>query len=451
MKKLLKISACVVSLIVLFCNVSFAQNTQQIYSSSTAISYMLPLTARVSTNGADIISTMVVTDGSEFIKIDPSNPAQSRRFTSDSIIDVEDMVVFDNYVYFCGVIDSIYGVWGFFKESEFGTNQVNVSYVQLPYTNNNVIAKKIRAYKDNDGQTMVVVLANEYNHSTSTPLIYRNHLYIGTITGGNFLYNVFFTSTFNQGGNNNADKIQDIALTDNYIVTVGVESHSSQEIRLIRIKKAYTSIADCRKISDPTPIAVNGPLVIESLKNDDVAFSALFTDEANNKNYARLYTFNMANFTNLTIQDVELGEKSDPDNLLYLPDDESLLLTLTDYNCPSFGDVSGVIFYLDPYATSMYTADFLYDLNQRFYSFDRFTGSLFLAGGRKLGSERMYLIRDKQAGAISNCYHYSSKRVIIRQTLSVQECHFQSNPGLLPVDFLQYNPKNYELYNGCIE
>ena len=103
MKKLLKNSACVVALIVLFCSVSFAQNTQQIYSSSTAISYMLPLTARVSTNGADIISTMVVTDGSEFIKIDPSNPAQSRRFTSDRI-DVEDMVVFDNYVYFCGLL-----------------------------------------------------------------------------------------------------------------------------------------------------------------------------------------------------------------------------------------------------------------------------------------------------------------------------------------------------------
>lgn len=448
MKKLLKKNACVVSLIVFFCSVSFAQNTMQIQSSSCVSSYMLPLTARVSTSGTEVISGQFENDSTEFIKFDQT--LVGRRFTIDGI-SLEDFVVFEGSVYFCGSTGDD-GVLGYFKESEFGTSQVNINYVIIPKQYNRNIAKKIRVYKDDEtSQVKIVVAVKEFKIDISIPLIHYNYLYVGVISGGNFIGDRFQISTGNSGGNNDVDRIQDVVLTDDYIVTIGVDSLSNLSIFLSKIPKSNTSSIDCRIITDPTPLSVNGPLVIEHLEGNDVAFSTLFTDVANNKNYARVFTYDMNSFTNTNLQDVELRQKSDPVDLQYLPDDNSLLLTLTEYECPSPGDVSGAIFYLDPYATATYTADYLYDKDQRFYSFDRITGSLFLVGGKKVSSERLYLVRDKQAGAFSDCYHYSGTQVTIRRPLMNTYANIPHFTFTFPVNILKSYPYDFILYPKCNE
>ena len=163
----------------------------------------------------------------------------------------------------------------------------------------------------------------------------------------------------------------------------------------------------------------------------------------------RIYTFDMDNFTNTGVQDVKLPSKTVPDDMQYLPYDNSLLLLLSVWDYPSPNDQSSIVYYLDPYATASYTADFMYDNTYRLRSIDKMPGSHFLLGGKNANNERLYIVRDKMAGTTSNCVHYSHTSVTVKSVLTGSlVVTFGSNLNVPVVD-VQYDPTNIMLYDIC--
>ena len=194
--------------------------------------------------------------------------------------------------------------------------------------------------------------------------------------------------------------------------------HNAQEIFLSRIKKTNLGVCDFLTISDPANLAVNTAPIVEKLEGNDVAFTSLYTDVVNNVNYARVYRYDMDNFINTGIQDVALQEKATLDDLLYLPYDQSLLLLSSTSTSPASGNPCSSIYYLYPYATVPYTADYMYEENERWISMERMLVSHFVIGGEILYNERMFYVQDKQDGAFSPCHPFTTTSVLIQGTLT---------------------------------
>lgn len=431
----------------LVCTAVFAQNTQEVKSSS--LTSLEGLIVRASTNGDEVISgrTHVASDGnmtSEFVKFGQmlSNSRQVK--ISNSYIN--DFCVFDGMVYFCGAANS-QKVFGFFKESDFNSSSFNATVFELANVD---FVNRIKVYRDDATQNVnVAIVAGTYRGDCEGYIVDKTFLFVGQTDGINFDYYKYYINLPSYCEYNYNETIIDVAITDDYIVAVGMNTYSSQDIYLSRIKKSNLASLDYLTITDPSHIALNSTIVMENLKTNDVAFSSLFSDASTGNSFMRVYVFDMDNLTNKKIQDVMLTDKVFPDDLLYLPNDGTLMLLLTAGGFPSTQDVSSMVYYLDPYATQPYTADFMYDANNRWYSFDRLLSSYFVLGGRTPQYEQYYLIRDKQAGTTSYCVRYSSTVVKMQPILSGIGGNQSETPSSVVGQPLPCVSSHILLYDGC--
>jgi len=431
----------------LVCTAVFAQNTQEVKSSS--LTSLGKLIVRASTNGDEVISgrTHVGSNGnmaSEFVKFGQTLSNSRQVIISNSVID--DFCVFDGMVYFCGAANS-QKVFGYFKESEFNSSSFNATVFKLANVD---FVNRIKVYRDDATQNVnVAIVGGRYDTSCVGYIISPSTLIVGKTNGVNFNYFQYEFSIFNPCYYNYYIQFQDIVITNDYIVAVGYETETSRDIILSRIKKSNLASLEYLTITDPSHVALNSTIVMENLKTNDVAFSSLFSDASTGNSFMRVYVFDMDNLTNMNIQDIKLTDKVFPDDMLFLPYDGTLMLLLTAGGFPSTQDVSSMVYYLDPYATQPYTVDFMYDANNRWYSFDRLTSSYFVVGGRTPQYERYYLIRDKQAGTTSSCVHYSPTGVTMQPILSGNISTITGLPSNVVGQSLQCVSNYISLYDGC--
>ena len=417
----------------------YAQSTMVVNSSSCATSSN-NMTVRISSGGTEIISSHYENSIGEFIKF---GQTLSGRYIKMSWVKVKDFTVLDGVIYFCGCIGT-QGVFGWFDESDFNLNQFYAKVVNLPNTHT---ADKIKAYLDDETQKVnIVVLGKDYLDPVTDLRVNVSCLFVGYFDGVNYNYVDY---SFAQSIPYVDEVYQDIVLTDDYIVAVGISDQQSQEFQLSRIKKSNLALMDYYLVVDPSQSALNSPFVLESLQGNDVTFTSYYYDINGGNDYMRLYTFDMDNFVNTGVQDVKLPSKTVPDDMQYLPYDNSLLLLLSVWDYPSPNDQSSIVYYLDPYATASYTADFMYDNTYRLRSIDKMPGSHFLLGGKNANNERLYIVRDKMAGTTSNCIHYSNASVTVKNVLTGLEYVFPGVNQNTPVDDVLYEPFDIVLYNIC--
>lgn len=440
----------VVMAMMLYCGVVFSQNTQDVYSA--VVPNLDNLTVRTSSNGDAVISGRSYGDNhgnvySEFIKFD-QNVSASRQITIN-YYGINDFCVLDGYVYFCGG-DGNAPYFGYFKESYFNnTTPFYATIFKLPGD----FANKITAYIDDATHNVVVtIVGGEYDFIGCPDAfkIAKSHLVVGQINGSTFNYFDYSVIVSNYCYYNFDVPFQDVISTDDYIVATGMEtSSSSHSIILSRIKKANLNTREYVSFTDPAYSAVESPVLLESLEGNDVAFSSLYMDMTNTIFYSRVYTCDMNSFTNQSVQDVLLPQKTMPDDLLYLPYDQSLLLLLTAGDFPSHGHLSSIVYYLDPYANVSYTADFMYDENLRWHSLDRMPVSHFVVGGKKISDTRSYVIRDKQAGTVSQCHHFSTTNVTIEPVLTGSPVSETVTESTVLEKEIECTPSDIVLYQGC--
>ena len=418
----------------------YAQSTMVVNSSSCATSSN-NMTVRISSGGTEIISSHYENSIGEFIKFDQT---LSGRYIKMSWDKIKDFTVLNGVIYFCGSIGTS-GFLGWFNESDFSLNQFYAKIVYLPNVES---ADKIKAYVDDLTQEVnIVVLGKKYTDPVADLRVDRSYLFIGHFDGVNYSCVSYALPITNL--QNIEDYLQDLVLTDDYIVAVGIRSQQSQEFQLSRIKKGNIGMMEYYTVTDPAPNALNSPCVLERLQGNDVSFASYYFDVNGGNYYMRIYTFDVDNFANTGIQDVKLPSKTVPDDMQYLPYDNSLLLLLSVWDYPSPNDQSSIVYYLDPYATASYTADFMYDNTYRLRSIDKMPGSHFLLGGKNANNERLYIVRDKMAGTTSNCVHYSNTSVTVKSVLTgLLVVTFGSNLNVPVVDVL-YEPTDIILNYFC--
>jgi hypothetical protein len=92
--------------------------------------------------------------------------------------------------------------------------------------------------------------------------------------------------------------------------------------------------------------------------------------------------FDLASMTNTEAQMVPLNTKSEPYDLVYMPDKGRLVL-LQDICLPPHPCDQNMFMHLEPYAAAPYAAKCWYEShwNKPFYSLDRLSGDYYLAAG----------------------------------------------------------------------
>lgn len=433
---------------VLFGSVVYAQIPQQAVSIGCSCPIALH-SVHMSTQGNEIISCRSDVSFSDFLKFNTS--LTGRVATINNII-VSDFDVLDDNVYFCGK-DLLSGstMFGYFKEADINSQQIfQATCFKLPLE----FVHQIKVYFDNVTQKVgVVINGGFYDHTEPDAFaINESDLIVGQINGTNFdyyTYDVHYLPPYYINGFNYKINYYDIVITDDYIISVGMDLFNTQDIILSRIKKTNLGVCDYLTINDPANSAVNTAPIVEKLEGNDVAFTSLYSNAVNGVHYARVYRYDMDNLINTGIQDVALQEKATLDDLLYLPYDQSLLLLSSTSTSPASGNLCSSIYYLYPYATAPYNADYMYEEDSRWCSMERALVSHFVVGGEKLYNEWLFFIQDKQIGAFSQCHPFTTTSVLIQNTLTGISGIETRTSQIVTEYFEDCIPDDFQLFVDC--
>lgn len=358
------------------------QTTTSLYVPSCAYSSDQAI-GRVSSDGSHIISYHYHSTYGEFVWPDLGTN-NCHKFNLQDNIFVYDFERMGDTVFFCGYNKSI-AIVGFFTESVFTSGSGNVFYAKVPETG---CLNKMEVYSDPNTQNPVVAAVGQ--NGIDTNQFITTSIFVFEFSGGNVTYKHKDYSMFWQ------NRIyQDIAVTDNYIVAVGICNFASNQIALTTIDKKNTLFYN-RYI--PIEIAGNMNSInysIEYLQDDEVAISSLVDNPSTPSIFVSpVHVFDAASATFVNSQTVPLLQKSAPYNeMKYFPDNQTLLLLQTnDY--PVLFTTNSVFYYLDPYTTIPYNALTVFDNSSYYYSLDRFAKYSVLATGELKALSHSFLMHD---------------------------------------------------------
>ena len=246
-----------------------------------------------------------------------------------------------------------------------------------------------------DGKTTVAAVGETWSSLSD---VYTS-LYIISLGGSTISYKEFGTNTIPCG------VFQDVAVTDNYIVTTGVYPYSSSDcITMTFVDKSNTGTLHPYFYDEPAGVWPVPILSIEHLQEDEVAISSLVCNGSSSPYDISLHVYDVSTLTFTHSQTVPVLEKDAPGNkMLYFQEDSTLLLLHTNLY-PDIDNGSSAIYTLLPYATSNYLTNTIYNSDSSFNSLDRFQDFRFIATGQLSDLQHSFFIHDKQASFQSSCF-----------------------------------------------
>ena len=258
-----------------------------------------------------------------------------------------------------------------------------------------------------DGRTTVAAVGETWNSLSD---VYTS-LYIISLGGSTISYQEFGTNTIPYG------VFQDVAVTDNYIVTTGVYPYSSSDcITMTFVDKSNTGTLHPYFYDEPAGVWPVPILSIEHLQEDEVAISSLVYNGSSSPYSISLHVYDVPSLTFTHSQTVSVLEKDAPSNkMLYFHEDSTLLLLHTNLY-PDLSAVSSAIYTLLPYATANYMTNTIYNKDSSFNSLDRFQDFRFVATGHLTDLQHSFFIHDRQASFQSSCFLSNSHKVSVANT-----------------------------------
>ena len=377
---------------------------------------------RVASDGMSIVTSHFAAVSSRIIWTDPVNN-NGYYFELDTSFYIYDLERIADTFFFCGRYDTS-AVVGFFKESIFSTGAVLVEFVLIPEAN---ILSKMEVYADpNTGQHIVAAVGTKGSYPNINSVIVTCEFGSTPVT----CYPVSI----------NLDRLyQDIAVTDNYIVAIGVYQTLYNHMALTIIDKNNLT-----QLNAFTPTETAGDMnslmySIKHLDKDQVAISTLVHHPAMSILFSSpVHVFDAASATFINSQRIPLLNKAAYYNeMLYYPEYNTLLLLQKNYY-PGNTENS-VIYYLDPYKTATYSALLTYDTLSYYFSLDRFPGKHFLATGRTLTNFHSFMIHDSQTQPKFDCLE-SDYEVIDTVVLPNSNPFIQLNVNPTTVVSKKYKP-----------
>ncbi|MBQ6956465.1 MAG: hypothetical protein IJP80_07620 [Bacteroidales bacterium] len=363
-------------------NMVVCQTTTSLYMPSCAYSSDQAI-GRVSSDSSHIISYHYHGTYGEFVWTDiTTNICLKFRLQQGTFI--SDFERIGDTIFFCGY-NSSHGIVGYFMESGFASGSGYVFYAMIPEIR---FLDKMEAYYDPNTKNPIVAAVGHDNMDSN--LSVNTAIFVFEFSGGNVSYNFQDYSYYWY------NRIyMDVAVTNNYIVSVGIYDFVNNQIALTVIDKNNTLF-----YTPYIPVETAGNMnsmnySIEELKDDEVAISTLLEDAVAPSNFVSpVHVFDAATATFVNSQTVPLLQKSAPYNeMKYFPVYKTLLLMQTN-EYPAITTTNTAIYYLDPYKTTAYNALTVYDSNSYYYSLDRFSNNEFLATGELKSLSHSFLIHD---------------------------------------------------------
>lgn len=344
----------------------------------------------------------------------------------------------DDMVFFCGKYDTS-GVVGYFQESLFASGTGNVNYIIVPEIES---LKKMDVYLDQTSQRYVVAAVGD------------NFKYYPVVESGLFLFEFYAsTVTYNYFKFNNYRLYQDVAATDNYIVATGVYDIYLNRMALTVIDKNNLTSFDAY---NPTETAGDMNSLIYSVKHlegDFVAISTLVLDSTTPTYHSvpvPVLDASVPDFINS--QKFSVLEKASTYNeMLYYQEYNTLLLLHNNYY-PNNNDLNSVVYYLDPFQTTSYSALLTYDTASSYYSLDRFPGSHFLATGKRQNKYHSFMIHDSQSQPKFTCLQSDYEKVL---DITLPTANYIANLTFIKKDtsLISFSPKIQQLHSNtdCVQ
>ena len=378
---------------------------------------------RVSTDGEHIISFHHDGYLNEFHWSDPINLA-TKKFKIPML--VNDFEVYDGFVFFCGTHQGN-GVVGYFAEDAF-INGFNlnapplVPYIYYPDYNFSFISiahvenmTRLEVFENPEADKITIAAVGEmFNYLTDA----RTNIFLITLSHSNGItaYYDYYPLLFYVGSPYRL--IEDVAITDNYIVTSGVYKYGTQDyILMTRIDKNNTSTINYSWHDEFAGDMNSYFYSIETTKGDEVVISSLLYNPTEQSFVIPLHVFDASIPDFINSQIVPIYQKTEFNNdMQFFWEDNSLLLLQRNYYPSTSSFQTPVIYDLLPYNTTPYITNTIYDDNGNNYnSLDRFHNYRFLASGESNILEHLFMLRDKSASFQSYCFKTMQHTVLPTQ------------------------------------
>ena len=413
---------------------------------------------RVSTDGEHIISFHHDGYLNEFHWSDPINLA-TKKFKTPML--VNDFEVYDGFVFFCGTHQGN-GVVGYFAEDAF-INGFNlnapplVPYIYYPDYNFSFISiaqvenmTRLEVFENPEAEQITIAAVGEmFNYLTDA----RTNIFLITLSHSNGItaYYDYYPPLFYVGSPYRL--IEDVAITDNYIVTSGVTNLLSQDNIVMTVIDKNNISSLYYYLSLETAGDMNSYYYsIESTKSDQVVISSLLYNNTEKSFVIPLHVFDASIHDFINSQIVPVYQKTEFNNdMQYFSEDYSLLLLQRNYYPQTSASQNPVIYDLMPYNTTPYTTNTIYDYNGNNYnSLDRFPSYSFLASGESNTLEHLFMLRDKSASFQSYCFKTMQHTVLPTQKPSSnQNTPLTSTTTYVTIDILYPDITILQMIEEC--
>ena len=364
---------------------------------------------RVAPSNTEVVSCHSHGTYDDFILID--NNSVTRRFKVPDDIHVRDFQIVDNNVFFCGQKQDEAIVGHFDIQIFYLPNLYQFKYYTTIYSGDIVknYFKKMVAYHNQDNTKIQIEVIGDKEHTqyVSNNNIIGEYIYdpaTDQIISSYYIASTIFYLIYHQDG-----IFQDIAVTEDYLVVSGWD-YSDQKLLITRFPKySVLSGGTTYEFDESADPYTSSRIYLEALSSNDIATAATYINTNTLQVGTRLRTFDVSTMSNTVSQLLPMLDKTEPDDMLFMEEDQSLLLLQQSFY-PTINDFQYVIYYLDPYNNS-YTTDAYYNFNSSYYSLDRFNDPIYIAAGLTPNYNHGYLMRFKPSPHVS-CIKFGNVRII---------------------------------------
>ena len=371
---------------------------------------------------------------------------------------VNDMRITGDHVYFCGTVNNGgRGFVGHVKISSFYNYSTRTVTYYLIDTLTSELNRMV-AYTIGGKQKVVAVGRHHFINGGAFPCPYDpiTHPYScmcsffveATFDGATIYSPTFNYVPVNLGHN---EIISEVIETPNYVALVGHDSDANSTV-IHRCNKSGVTLSFLFDHFYHYPSAPYEGLSDYHgcvMKGDTIAIASLSTyyDATGSHAFStNVRIFDLTTMTNTKAQKVPLNTKSEPFDLVYIPEKGRLVL-LQDICLPPHPCDQNMFIHLEPYASTPYSAKCWYESSglKPFYSLDRLSDNYYLAAGGQYWCMKELMNLTSNRCYISDNFNIeslgvlpSSEKSLLYYTSSV--FHIKSENSLFG---------DYTFYIGC--
>ena len=345
-------------------------------------------------------------------------------------IKVNDIRVVGDDVFFCGQNTATQrAIIGHATVSDIeGANLhikcFEVEPLPLPLTRTSSTMKRLAAYIDATGKFRIVAIGEFIYSSLSTGL--PSWLSCPNISGCRAYFAVEYTYL---GGvwtpingkflcdNSRYEHADDVVVTDNWVAIVSTYP-TRDEMIIHRCDRNNVLNSFDNYFGYVVPYQ-EGIYTCCHMKGDTIAMVARYSTLGTAPYEARMRTVDLATMTMTSSQSYVLLYKTDPIEIVYLPNNATLVMLMQQMFPSSVSHYAFV--YWKPYIPSSYVADVIYDYNDYlFNSVDRLTPKHIVAAGGDYWAEKDVSFNDPT----STCYVIAQQQISQLNVLSYVESNY---------------------------